>query len=93
MHDSSELYAHWMSQASWAGGRIIMAQTTFHAERLHDLVVATFASEQDNRKLADLEAMKGRSQVSDEAWADTVSYAAQVRCSWNKREHNVVCTI
>lgn len=68
-----------MTQASWAGARIIMEQTTFHAQRLHDLVVATFASDHDSRKLADLDAMKKRSQVSDEDWADSVSYAAQVR--------------
>lgn len=38
-----KLYAHWMGKAAWGGGRIVMTQTTFHAERLFDLVMVRSA--------------------------------------------------
>lgn len=55
-----------------------MAQTTSHAEGLFDLLIATFSSSASPTALADLEAHKARSKVSEEDWAAVMSYAAQV---------------
>ncbi|CDR47048.1 RHTO0S13e05182g1_1 [Rhodotorula toruloides] len=71
-----KLYAHYISQASWAGGRIIQRQTTPTAERLCDLVIATFSAAKG--KAADLEALKAKSGVSDEDWNELLAYSAQV---------------
>ncbi|KAM0787893.1 hypothetical protein ACM66B_003943 [Microbotryomycetes sp. NB124-2] len=71
------LYAHYMSEASWAGARIVMGQTTSSADKIHDWLMATFASVDDANKLADLEAMKQRSKVTDEDWRNVLAYAAQ----------------
>ncbi|BGP16175.1 hypothetical protein JCM10213_001391 [Rhodosporidiobolus nylandii] len=73
-----KLYAHHLSQASWAGGRIILRQSTFHAEKLFDLLIATFSSAADANKLADLAALKQKSGVSEEDWTAVLSYAGQV---------------
>lgn len=67
-----------MSEASWAGARIIMRQNTLHAEKLFDLLIATFSSRADPAKLASLSALKTKSGVSDDDWADLLAYAAQV---------------
>lgn len=74
----TESYAHYMSEASWAGARIIMRQNTPHAEKLFDLLIATFSSRADPVKLASLSALKTKSGVSDDDWADLLAYAAQV---------------
>lgn len=55
-----------------------MAQTTSHAEGIFDLLIATFSSSASPTALADLEAHKARSKVSEEDWAAVMSYAAQV---------------
>lgn len=76
---AAELYSHFMSQACWSGGRIIMRQTTETAEQLYDLVVSIFAhSDQAPNKLGDLEQLKSKSGVSQEDWNDTLAYCAQV---------------
>jgi len=75
----AELYSHYLSEASWAGARIVMRQTTSHSEKLFDLLVATFSSAADPAKLADLQQLKKKSGVSDEDWDAVLAYAAQVR--------------
>ncbi|GAA5906487.1 hypothetical protein JCM5296_003782 [Sporobolomyces johnsonii] len=76
--NEEKLYSHYLSEASWAGGRIIMRQTTFHAERLFDLVVGTFSAATNPKKLADLAKIKNKSGVSDEEWNEVLAYCAQV---------------
>ncbi|GAA5980189.1 hypothetical protein JCM5350_000865 [Sporobolomyces pararoseus] len=71
-----KLYSHFMSQACWSGGRIIMRQTTETAEQLFDLIVSTFAKS-DEAKLGDLEELKSKSGVTQEEWDDTLAYCAQ----------------
>lgn len=74
-----KLYSHFMAQACWSGGRIIMRQTTETAEQLYDLVVSTFAeSDQAANKLGDLEQLKVKSGVTQEEWDETLEYCAQV---------------
>ncbi|KAA1471181.1 aflatoxin-detoxifizyme [Dentipellis sp. KUC8613] len=68
-------YAHYLGEASWAGARIIMGQSTPYAEKLHDLLILTFSS---NGKLADLESLKKAAGLSDEEWQDVLQYSSQV---------------
>ena len=69
-------YAHYISEASWAGARIIQGQWTEQAQRLYDLIILVFS---ENGKLANLEALKKKSGVSDEEWEDLLQYSSQVR--------------
>ncbi|SCV74412.1 BQ2448_6844 [Microbotryum intermedium] len=73
-----KLYSHHLSLASWAGARIIMAQTSPHAEAILDLIIALFSSQKNDAELADLQAMKDKSQVGDKDWEDVLAYSAQV---------------
>ncbi|KDE05261.1 hypothetical protein MVLG_04396 [Microbotryum lychnidis-dioicae p1A1 Lamole] len=73
-----KLYSHHLSLASWAGARVIMAQTSPHAEPIFDLLIAIFSSREDHAKLADLNAMKDKSQVGQQEWEDVLAYSAQV---------------
>ncbi|TNY19974.1 peptidase family M49-domain-containing protein [Rhodotorula diobovata] len=73
-----KLYSHYLSDASWAGARIIMRQTSAASEKLFDLLVATFSSAADPTKLANLAQLKHKSGVSDEDWDAVLAYAAQV---------------
>ncbi|KAI6040659.1 peptidase family M49-domain-containing protein [Pisolithus marmoratus] len=70
-----KLYAHYIGQASWAGARVVQGQWTAQAQTLYDLLVLTFGA---NGKLADLEALKQRSGVSEQDFDDAVQYSAQV---------------
>lgn len=54
-----------------------MRQTTEFAEQLCELVVATFARADEN-KLANLDELKQKAQVSQQDWEDTLAYCAQV---------------
>lgn len=69
-------YAHYISQASWAGARIIQGQWTEEAQRLYDLIILVFS---ENGRLADLESLKTKSGVSEEEWEDLLQYSSQVR--------------
>ncbi|GAA6027147.1 hypothetical protein JCM8097_002430 [Rhodosporidiobolus ruineniae] len=71
-----KLYAHHLGAASWAGGRIIMRQTTASAESLFDLLVATFSTAEGG-KLANLDDLKKESGVSEEEWKAVIEYSAQ----------------
>lgn len=68
-------YAHYVGQASWAGARIIQGQWTPQAEKLYDLLILTFS---ENGKLADLDALRTKSGVSQEEWDDLLQYTSQV---------------
>jgi len=69
-------YAHYISEASWAGARIIQGQWTPQAQSLYDLIIQLFS---ENGKLADLGALKKKSGVNDEEWEDLLQYSSQVR--------------
>ncbi|KAJ3727814.1 aflatoxin-detoxifizyme [Lentinula raphanica] len=68
-------YAHYISEASWAGARIIQAQWTPEANDLFDLLILTFS---DNGKLADLESLKSASGLNPDDWEDLLQYTVQV---------------
>lgn len=70
------MYAHYVSQASWAGARIIQGQWTEQAQGLYDLITLVFS---ESGKLANLEALKKKSSVSNEEWEDLLQYSSQVR--------------
>ncbi|KAJ7774615.1 peptidase family M49-domain-containing protein [Mycena maculata] len=68
-------YTYWLTQASWAGGRIIQEQWTPLATQLYDLLILTFSSE---GKLADLQALQQKSGLSTEEFHDLLQYSTQV---------------
>ena len=78
-------YAHYFSQASWAGARIIQGQWTSQAERLYDLLICTFS---DSGHLGDLEGLKQKANLSPEEWEDLLQYTCQVRARSNFHHHN-----
>lgn len=66
-----------MSQASWAGARIIMNQTSPHAEQLVDFVVALFTDAQG--RYVDAATLKKQAGIDDEQeWESVLDYCAQV---------------
>lgn len=67
---------HHISEASWAGARIIQEQWTEQAQSLYDLIILVFS---ENGRLANLEALKKKSGVTDEEWEDLLQYSSQVR--------------
>ncbi|KAL5533047.1 hypothetical protein ACEPAF_4823 [Sanghuangporus sanghuang] len=68
-------YAHFISQASWAGARIIQGQWTPQSASLYDLLILTFS---DNEKLANLDNLKTKSGLNDEDWNNVLQYSSQV---------------
>ena len=73
--NKEKFYAHHITQAAWAGARIIQGQWTPYAERLFDLLILTFSH---GGKIADLESLKRKSALSDQAWDDLLQYTIQV---------------
>lgn len=69
-------YAHYVSEAAWAGARIIQGQWTEQAQSLYDLITLVFS---ENGKLANLGVLKKNSGVSDADWEDLLQYSSQVR--------------
>ncbi|EMD38545.1 hypothetical protein CERSUDRAFT_82823 [Gelatoporia subvermispora B] len=67
-------YAHYLGQASWAGGKIIQGQWTSQAEKLHQLLILTFS---ENGKLADLEALRKKADLTPTEWDDLLQYTIQ----------------
>lgn len=67
-------YAHYVSEASWAGARIIQSQWTQEAPALYDLLILTFS---DNGKLANLEELKTKSGVEEDDWQSLLQYSSQ----------------
>lgn len=72
---------HPLLQASWAGARIIQGQWTPQAEKLSDFLVLIFSSAGDRTKIADLDALKQASGVTQEEWTDILEYTSQVSCA------------
>ena len=68
-------YAHYLSQASWAGARIIQGQWTPQAQSLYDLLILTFSAD---GKLADLAALQQHAGLSATEWEDLMQYTTQV---------------
>jgi dipeptidyl-peptidase III len=68
-------YAHYLTQASWAGARIIQGQWTPQAEKLYDLLILTFSAD---GHLCDLEKLQQQAGVSPSEWEDLLQYASQV---------------
>ncbi|KAF5392065.1 hypothetical protein D9757_003299 [Collybiopsis confluens] len=68
-------YTHHVSEAAWAGARIIQAQWTPFAELLYDLLILTFS---DSGKLANLARLQSSSGLSSEEWEDLMQYTVQV---------------
>ncbi|KII88512.1 hypothetical protein PLICRDRAFT_54343 [Plicaturopsis crispa FD-325 SS-3] len=68
-------YAHYLGQAAWAGARIIQGQWTPQAQKLYDLLITTFS---DRGKLADLEGLKQKADLSSEEFEDLLQYSTQV---------------
>jgi dipeptidyl-peptidase-3 len=69
------MYAHHLSQASWAGARIIQGQWTPQAERIYDLLIMTFS---ESGHLGDMEGLKQKAGLSSEEWEDLLQYTSQV---------------
>ncbi|KLO18539.1 aflatoxin-detoxifizyme [Schizopora paradoxa] len=68
-------YAHHISEASWAGARIIQQQWTPFATDLYDLLIAIFS---DDGKLANVDELKSKSGLSDDEWHSLLMYSSQV---------------
>ncbi|KAF9074653.1 aflatoxin-detoxifizyme [Rhodocollybia butyracea] len=68
-------YTHHVSEAAWAGTRIVQAQWTQQALDLFDLLILTFS---DNGILADLAKLQSASGLSSEEWEDVMQYSVQV---------------
>jgi dipeptidyl-peptidase III len=66
-------------QTNWAGARIIQGQWTSYA----NLLIIAFSAEQG--RLADLESLKNRSGVSDQAWLQVTQAYPRRRCGDSTR--------
>ncbi|KAL8283979.1 hypothetical protein RQP46_005092 [Phenoliferia psychrophenolica] len=75
---SVPLYSHHLSQACWAGARIVSRQTSPSSETIFDLIISTFSSAKDPTKLSEVEAHKKASRVTEEEWEGVLAYCAQV---------------
>jgi dipeptidyl-peptidase-3 len=70
-------YAHYISEASWAGARIIQGQWTPQAQKLYDLLILTF-SDESKCKLGQLEALQKNAGLGEDEWEDLMQYTSQV---------------
>ncbi|KAJ3997264.1 aflatoxin-detoxifizyme [Lentinula boryana] len=68
-------YTHYVSEAAWAGARIIQAQWTPEANELYDLLILTFSHD---GHLADLETLRSASRLTPNEWEDILQYTIQV---------------
>jgi dipeptidyl-peptidase-3 len=66
-------YAHYISEASWAGARIIQGQWTPQAQKLYDLLVLTF-SDKSKCKLGQLRALQNDAGLGADEWEDLMQY-------------------
>ncbi|KAF8894608.1 aflatoxin-detoxifizyme [Infundibulicybe gibba] len=69
-------YTHFLTEASWAGARIIQEQWTPQSTSLYDLLILIFST--PDKKLADLPALQRHSGLTDEEWEDLLQYTSQV---------------
>ncbi|KAF7294939.1 Dipeptidyl peptidase 3 [Mycena indigotica] len=75
LSDVEKRYTYYLTQASWAGARILQSQWTPQAVDLYDLLIATFST--PDGKLADLALLQQKAAVSDEIFEELVQYASQ----------------
>jgi dipeptidyl-peptidase III len=68
-----------LTQASWAGARIIQGQWTPQAEKLYDLLISTFS---DSGHLGDLGGLQQKAGITPAEWEDLLQYASQVKMSY-----------
>jgi dipeptidyl-peptidase-3 len=76
LSSAEKKYAHFVGQASWAGARIIQAQSSPQSPHIYDLLILLFTGA--DGKLADLDALKSKAGVSNEDWESLLQYSAQV---------------
>ena len=75
-HSSKEKkYAHYLSEASWAGARIILGQWTPHTEKLFDLLILVFS---ENGTITDIDLLKEKSGLTTDEWDRILEFASQV---------------
>jgi len=67
-------YAHYLGEASWAGARIILGQWTPYTEKLYDFLTLTFS---ENGTIADTNALKAKSGLTDDEWDRLLEFASQ----------------
>ncbi|KAJ7063296.1 aflatoxin-detoxifizyme [Mycena amicta] len=67
-------YTFFVSQAAWAGARIIQNQWTPFASDLYDLLILVFS---DGDKLANLEGLKQKAGLSSDDFEGLLQYASQ----------------
>ncbi|THU97856.1 aflatoxin-detoxifizyme [Dendrothele bispora CBS 962.96] len=77
LSSKEKFYTHHITQASWAGARVIQAQWTPYAIDLYDLLILVF-SDKSQSKLVDFAKLKADSGLSDEEWEDLLQYTVQV---------------
>ncbi|KAJ7343490.1 aflatoxin-detoxifizyme [Mycena albidolilacea] len=68
-------YTYWLTSASWGGRPIIQSQWTPQATDLYDLLILAFSS--SDGKLADLEALQKKAELSVGEFNDLLQYASQ----------------
>ncbi|KAJ7721691.1 aflatoxin-detoxifizyme [Mycena olivaceomarginata] len=68
-------YTYWLTSASWGGRPIIQSQWTPQATDLYDLLILAFSS--SDGKLADLEALQKKAELSAGEFNDLLQYASQ----------------
>ncbi|KAF5352974.1 hypothetical protein D9758_007928 [Tetrapyrgos nigripes] len=75
LSSKEKFYTHHISEASWAGARIIQAQWTPQAIDLYDLLILIF-SDKSKSKIANIDTLKG--SLTEEEWSDLLQYTIQV---------------
>ncbi|KAH9001280.1 aflatoxin-detoxifizyme [Lactarius akahatsu] len=68
-------YAHYLSEASWAGARIILGQWTPYTEKLFDLLILVFG---ENGTITNVDTLKEKSGLSTDEWERVLEFASQV---------------
>jgi len=64
-----------LSEASWAGARIILGQWTPYTEKLFDLLILVFG---ENGTITDVDALKEKSGLSTDEWDRLLEFSSQV---------------
>ncbi|KAH9079400.1 aflatoxin-detoxifizyme [Lactarius deliciosus] len=68
-------YAHYLSEASWAGARIILGQWTPYTEKLFDLLILVFG---ENGTITKVDTLREKSGLSTDEWERVLEFASQV---------------
>ncbi|KAH9043246.1 aflatoxin-detoxifizyme [Lactarius pseudohatsudake] len=68
-------YAHYLSEASWVGARIILGQWTPYTEKLFDLLILVFG---ENGTITNVDTLKEKSGLSTDDWERVLEFASQV---------------